>query len=204
MSAVRLRLGIPPACDTCNGSNQAQHIILTIRGVALNSNASAQNDSPDWQELLRPELDQSPLQIDLMESNAAQGVQEPFRATAVIPAGIYRQLRLRFAPNHTAADDQLSEKNRCGGGIFNCIVMADGSVHPLQLDAASSEIRIMPDRMDGAALSFFSDANADLIIEMKLTWELSPSANGSVQLVPTLTSSAKVRRIGLSDLRNPD
>ena len=87
----------------------------------------------------------------------------------------------------------------CGSGTFNCIVMADGSIHPLQLDAASPELRIMPDRMDGAALPIVSDAGTDLIIEMKLRWVLSASANGAVQLVPIVASSAKVRRIELNE-----
>jgi Domain of unknown function (DUF4382) len=202
-SAVRLRMAAKP-CSSCVGSSQVQHIFLTIRGIELHANASAQDDSPDWQEFLLPELEQKPLQIDLMESNAAQGVQEPFRATALIPAGIYHQLRLRFVPNQPAADDRLSEENMCGNGTFNCIVMADGSIHPLQLDAASPELRIMPDRMDGAALPLVSDADADLIIEIKLMWELSPSANGGMQLVPTFTSSAKVRRIELNEPGTPE
>jgi hypothetical protein len=203
-SAVRLRMAAEPPCSSCVGSIEVQHIFLTIRGIDLHANASAQDDSPDWQELLLPELEQKLLQIDLMESNAAQGVQEPSRATALIPPGIYHQLRLRFVPNQPAADDQLSEKSMCGSGIFNCIVMLDGSIHPLRLDAASPELRIMPDRMDGAALPIVSDAGADLIIEMKLMWELSPSADGGAQLVPTLISSAKVRRIELNELGTPE
>lgn len=86
----------------------------------------------------------------------------------------------------------------CGSGIFDCIVMADGSIRPLQLDAASPQLRVMPDRMDGAALPIVSGAGTDLIIEMKLMWELSSSANGGVQLVPTVTSSAKARHIELN------
>jgi hypothetical protein len=143
---------------------------------------------------LLPEFQHRPLQIDVMGSNAAEGVRDPFRASAVTPAGIYHQLRLRFVPNQ-AADDGLPEKNMCGSGTFNCIVMADGNIHPLRLDAALPELRIMPDRMDGAALPIVSEASADLTIEMKLVWELSPSANGGMQLMPTLTSSAKVRQI---------
>lgn len=82
--------------------------------------------------------------------------------------------------------------------------MADGSIHPLRLDAAAPELHVMPDRMDGAALPIVSDAGADLIVEMKLMWELFPSANGGAQLVPTLISSAKVRRIELNGLGTPE
>jgi Domain of unknown function (DUF4382) len=204
MSAVRVRMAAEPPCSSCVGSSQVQHIFLSIRGIELHANASAQDDSPDWQELLLPELEQKPLEIDLLKSDAAQGVREPFGTTALIPAGIYHQLRLRLVPNQPSADDRLSEENMCGSGIFNCIVMADGSIHPLRLDAASPELHVMPDRMDGAALPIVSDAGADLIVEMKLMWELFPSANGGAQLVPTFISSAKVRRIELNELGTPE
>lgn len=204
MSAVRLRMAAEPPCSSCVGSSEVQRIFLTIRGIELHLNASAQDDSPDWQELLLPELEQKPLEIDLLKSDGAQGVPEPFGTTALIPPGIYHQLRLRFVPNQPAGDDRLTEENVCGRGIFNCIVMADGSIHPLRLDAASPELHIMPDRMDGAALPIDTDAGADLTVEMKLMWELLPSAKGAAQLVPTFTSRAKVRRIELNELGTPE
>src|SRR5467141_598516 len=72
MSAVRLRMTAGSPGISCVGSSQVQHIFLAIRGIELHSSASAQDDSPDWQELLLPELQHRPLQIDVMESNAAQ------------------------------------------------------------------------------------------------------------------------------------
>jgi hypothetical protein len=203
-SAVRLHVAAEPPCSSCAGSSQVQHIFLAIRGIELHSSAFARDDSPDWQELLLPELEQKSLQIDLMESNDTQGARESFGATALIPAGIYHQLRLRFVPNQPTADERLSEKNMCGSGTFNCIFLADGSIHPLQLDATALELHIMPDGMDGAALPIVSDTGTDLIIEMKLMWGLSSSANGGGQLVPTLTSSAKVRSSELNEPGTPE
>jgi hypothetical protein len=203
-AAVRPQLAAEPVCSSCVGSGQVQHIFLTIRGIELNSSATAHNDSPDWQTLLPPELEQKPLQIDLMEGNADQTVQAPFGKTALVPAGIYRQLRLRLVPNQPAAEDRLPEKNMCGSRQFNCIVMADGSIQPLQLDDASPELRITSDKMEGASFPFLPDTDMDLIIELKLAWEWSSSANTGIRLLPALTSSAKVRRIKLNELGTPE
>ena len=203
-AAVRPQLAAEPVCNSCVGSSQVQHIFLAIRGIELNSSATAQDNSPDWQELLPPGLEQKPLQIDLMESNAGQAVQAPFGKTALLPAGIYRQLRLRLIPNQPAMKDQLPAQNMCGSRTFNCIVMADGSIQPLQLDEASSALRITSDNMEGAALPFLPDTDTDLIIEWKLVWECSSSADNIVRLLPALTGNAKIRRNKLDELGTPE
>jgi len=203
-AAVRPQLAAEPVCNSCVGSSQVQHIFLAIRGIELNSSATAQDNSPDWQELLPPGLEQKPLQIDLMESNAGQAVQAPFGKTALLPAGIYRQLRLRLIPNQPAMKDQLPAQNMCGSRTFNCIVMADGSIQPLQFDEASSALRITSDNMEGAALPFLPDTDTDLIIEWKLVWEWSSSADNGVRLLPALTGNAKIRRNKLDELGTPE
>ena len=199
-AAVRPHLAAEPICSSCVGSGQVQHIFISIRGMELNSSATARDDSPDWKELLHPELGQKPLQIDLLESKADQAVQAPFGKTALVPAGIYRQLRLRLVPNQPAEEDRLPEKNACGSGTFNCIVMTDGSIQPLLPDEGLSELRITSDKMEGASLPFLPDTDTDLIFEWKLVWQWSSSADKGVRLLPTLASSAKLLRIKLNEL----
>jgi hypothetical protein len=203
-AAVRLRLATESACSSCVGSGQVRHIFISIRGIELNSSATTHADSPDWQELLPPELEQKPHQIDLLESNVGQSIRESFGKTALLPAGIYRQLRLRLVPNQPAMEDRLPEKNACGSGTFNCIVMADGGIRPLLLNDGFPELRITSDKMEGGALLFLPDTDTDLIIEWKLVWAWSSSAGTGVRFVPALTSSAKVRRIKLDGLGTPE
>jgi hypothetical protein len=203
-AAVRPQLAAEPVCSSCVGSSQVQHIFLSIRGIELNSGATAHDDSPDWQELLPPEFERKPLQIDLLEGKADQPVQAPFGKIALVPAGIYRQLRVRFVPDQPAEGSRLREKNACGSGTFNCIVMADGTIQPLQFVDGSSALQITSDRMEGASLPFLPDTHTDLIIEWKLMWEWTSSANNGVRLLPTLASSAKVRRIKLNELGTPE
>src|ERR1700720_2504320 len=64
-AAVRLQLAAGPACSSCVGSGEVQHIFISIRGIELNPSATAPNDSPDWRELLPRNFEQKPLQIDL-------------------------------------------------------------------------------------------------------------------------------------------
>ena len=199
-AAVHIRMGTVPACSSCVGSRQVQHMFISIRAIELHSNSTAQDNSPDWQELLPSELEQKPLQIDLLESNVAQGVPEPFERIAHIPAGIYRRLRLRLVPNQLAMEDRLPEKSPCGSGKFNCIVMADGSIQPLQFDDASPELPITSGKTEGASLSFLPDTDTNLIVEWKLVWKSSYSADKGIRLLPTLVSSAKVRRINSDEL----
>jgi hypothetical protein len=202
-SAVRLHMSAEPVCSSCLGAGQVQHIFLTIRGIELNSSATPHGDSPDWQKLLPPEIEQNPLQIDLMEGKADQA---PFGKAALVPAGIYRQLRLRLVPSQPAVVDRLPEKNACGGGTFNCIVTADGTIHPLQIDDASSALRVTIDNPDGASLPFLPETATatDLIIEWKLLWEWSSTADDGIRLFPTLAGSANVRRIKLDELGTQD
>src|SRR5258705_5503223 len=115
-AAVRPQLAAEPVCSSCVGSGQVQHIFLTIRGIELHSSATARDDSPDWQELLPPDLEQKPLQLDLMESEADQTVPAPFGKIALVPAGVYRQLRLRLWPNFPTENSRLPGNNACGRG----------------------------------------------------------------------------------------
>jgi hypothetical protein len=203
-AAARLQVAPGPACSSCVGSDQVQHIFISIRGIELNPSAAARDDSPGWQELLPPNFEQNPLQIDLLENNANQGIREPLVKTALFPAGIYRQLRLRLVPDQPATDDRLPEKNPCGSGKFNCIVMADGSIQPLRLNEDSPELRITSNTMEGASLLFPPDTDTDLLIELKFVWEWHSSADKGIRLQPVLHGGAKVRHINLDELGTPE
>ena len=117
-----------------------------------------------------------------------------------VPAGVYRQLRVRFLPDPLAAEDQLPEKNACGNTGFNCVVMTDGRVQRLQLDGRSPELRIMSDRIEGGSLFLPSGTDSDLVIELKPVWAWFSSTDDGVRLLPALTGKAKVGRIEFDEL----
>ncbi len=201
--AVRVQMDTQLACSSCAGSSQVQHIFMNIRGIEVHPSATADDDSPDWQELLPPEFVKQPLQVDLVRGTADQGAREPLGEIVAIPAGIYRQVRLRFVPNPLAMDGRLPEKNACGSTGLNCVVMADGRVQPLLLDGDSPELRITSDRIEGASLLILPDTDTDLIIELKPVWAWFSSTDEGVRLLPALTGSAKVERVEFDELGTP-
>ncbi len=198
--AVRIQLATEPACSSCAASGQVQHVFLSIRGIAVHPSTTADDDSPDWLELLPSELVKRPLQVDLVGGTAGRGAREPLGEVVAIPVGIYRQVRVRFVPNQMPTDDRLPKKNACGNGVFNCVVMADGRIQPLQLDGGSSEVRITSDRTEGASLLIPPGTDTDLVIELKLVWAWFSSADEGVRLLPALTGGARVVRAEFDEL----
>ncbi len=202
--AIRVQLGTEPVCSSCAGSGHVQHIFVSIRGIEVHPSMTADDDPADWQELLPAEVVEQPLQVDLMRGTADRSAREPLGDIVAIPAGIYRQVRLRFVPNQSSNDDRLPEKNACGNVGFNCVVMSDGRVQPLLLDRGSPELRITSDRIEGGSLLIPPDTDTDLVIELKPVWAWFSSADEGVRLLPALTGTAKVGRVDFEELGTPE
>ena len=192
--AVRLAVQTVPMCSSCSESGRIQHILVSIRGIEIHPSTTANDDSAHWQELA-PELVKQPLQVDLVRGTADRVAREPLGQIVAIPAGIYRQVRLRFVPNQPTTEDQLPEQTACGSAGFNCVVMADGRIQPLLLDGGSPELRITSDRIERASLFIPPDTNTYLIIELKTVWAWFSSADKGLRLLPALSGSAKVDRV---------
>lgn len=190
--AVRLTVRTVPQCSSCPESSRIQHIFVSIRGIEVHPSTTADHDSPDWQELLPPELLEQPLQVDLVRGTAGRGARVPLGEIVAIPAGIYRQVRLRFMPNQPATDDRLPEKNACGSVGFNCVVTVDGHIQPLLLGGGSPDLHITSDRIEGASLFIPLDTDTDLVIELKPVSVWFSSADEGVRLLAALTGCAKV------------
>jgi hypothetical protein len=203
--AVRLAVQTVPMCIiSCSESARIEHIFVSMRGIEVHPSMTADNDSSDWQELLPPGLVNEPLQVDLVGGTSDWGAREPLGEIVTIPAGIYRQVRLRFTPNQPMPDDRLPGRNACGSVGFNCIVMADGRIQPLVLDSGSPELRIMSDRIAGGSLFLPPDTESDLVIELKPVWAWFSSADQGLRLFPALTGIAKVGRIAFDELGTPE
>lgn len=181
------------ACSSCTPSSQVQHIFLTLRGIEVHPGSIADDASPDWQELL-PQLSGRPLQIDLVNGTDGLEARQSLGEAATIPAGAYRQLRLRFVPNQPASDQALPEKNACGAAGFHCVVLADGRIQPLPVDGLAPELRIMSERIADGSLLILPDSAANLVLEFNVSWSLSSSDRQSVRLLPGFTATAFLER----------
>jgi hypothetical protein len=177
---------------------------LNIRSIEIHPSTIADDDSPDWQDLLPAEIVKRPLQIDLVRETAAGSAREPLGEIMAIPAGNYRQVRLRLMSNQRATEDQLPERNACGSVGFNCVVLANGRIQPLVLDPGSPELHITADRIEGGSLLIPSETETDLHIELRPIWALFSSANDGVRLLPTLAGSAKVGRVDFDEFGIPE
>jgi type 1 fimbria pilin len=60
---VHVSITDPPSCKFPNGD--FQHIYVTIRSVQAHTSATADDNTPGWQELA-PQLNTQPMQIDLL------------------------------------------------------------------------------------------------------------------------------------------
>lgn len=191
---VRLQLAAQSVCSSCPESGQVQHIFLSIQGIEVHASPTADNNSPDWQELLPAEVIQQPLQVHLVSGTDNPTAAKSLGDAVAIPAGIYSQVRLRFVPNPLEARVGLPETNGCGSGLFNCVVAADGRIHPLLSNPGSPELRVTSDRIEGGSFFVPPDTDTDLLIELQLAWVLS-STDHDIRLLPALAGNAKVARI---------
>jgi hypothetical protein len=190
---VRVLMHTVSTCSSCPTSSQIAHIFVSLRGVEIHSVASADDASPDWQELM-PKPPGQPLQFDLMSAATTRDVRLPLGEVIAIPADSYRQLRVRFVPNHPSPGDPVPEQNSCGGTGFNCVVLANGRTYRLFFDAVQPEVHIGSERMAGGSLLIFPDSDSNLVMEFKIDWFLGTIAGEGVHLLPVLISSASIER----------
>ncbi len=136
---VHVEIGAAPGAAPGATGPHIDHLFVNLAGVDAHSSALASDDSPGWQPLA-PELEARPLQIDLLADPQANASSAPL-PDAILPAGVYRQIRLRLA---APPQDQLPlQTNRCAAGATHCAVMSDGRIWPLALPLSRRDIRIV-------------------------------------------------------------
>lgn len=166
-----------------------QHIFVTLRGIeALPSMMAAENSS-GWVELA-PDLAAHPVQFDLLAVNAdSRSLGLPTRANApiTVPAGEYRQLRLRLVPLQLSADDPTPDSNDCGNVGWSCIAFADRSVRPLQFGGAAAEFHITQERGADNLFRVLPDEVIHLSIGFNSASSIFFPSNTAVRLVPVFS-----------------
>src|SRR5271154_1215687 len=66
------------------GQPRIQHVFVTLRGIEANPGATADEDSPDWQELA-PNLAKEPIQLDLL-ARSGDSCEPNISARVSVPA----------------------------------------------------------------------------------------------------------------------
>lgn len=139
---------------------QIAHLFVTLARVDIHSSALAGDDDPGWQPLA-PELETHPIQVDLMADAHTNSSTAPL-PDAVLPAGMYRQIRLRVA-NQPSAESGL-ETNHCGASS-HCAVMSDGQIRPLVFPPSRHDVRIVFEDLPGRGLYVPPESVVTLVIE---------------------------------------
>jgi len=158
------------------------HLFVTVQGIEAHPNSTANEDSPDWEELA-PDLAREPMQFDLL-GHSANFCTTNRLPGALVTAGAYRQIRLRLVPNHVAAGDAVPAENACGALGFHCAVSPDGHIHPLAFAGGATILRVAPDRMSGGFFHVLPETDTHLTIEFNPFASFAVPSGNTVQLTP--------------------
>jgi uncharacterized protein DUF4382 len=182
---VNVSLSDPPSCMPPNG--QFVHVYVTVRSVQAHISATADDNSPGWQELA-PQLASAPMQIDLFSKPQTTCILAQL-GSASLPAGSYQQIRLLLVSNTPAASDSTPGTNACAGNGFNCVVLEDSTIHELELSSqANTGLKIPPGQIVGGPLQVIAGQSVDLNIDFNACASIVHEGNGKFRLKPTLTA----------------
>lgn len=156
------------------------HLYVTVSGVDAHSSPLAVDDTPGWQPVAAS-LQQRPLQVDLLADPNANASSAPF-PDGVLPAGAYRQIRLRLAS--PLPGEPAPESSRCSAGTPHCAVFSDGRVSALAFPVSRPNLRIALDGAPGHELYVPPDGTVALVIELDRDRSFLWPFGGSFVLAP--------------------
>jgi uncharacterized lipoprotein YajG len=188
-TTVSLRIASSLAPPAAAGQPRIQHVFVTLRGIDANPSATADDNSPDWQELA-PNLSKEPIQLDLL-ARSDDSCEVNISARVSVPADAYRQLRLRLSSNQPDTTDPLLGQNSCGSAAFNCIVTSDGNIKPLVLDRDLSQIQISSQQITTGSFRISPESPLNLKIEFNPQSSHFTPTDSAVQLVPVFTAAVQ-------------
>ncbi len=175
----------PPSCRVPAGNYQ--NVWITIRSVQAHISGTADDASSGWQELA-PSLASAPMQIDLLASGGACTLAQ-LGSNVSLPTGDYQQIRLVLVPNNPPAGMAVPAMNNCGNQGYNCAVLADSSIHQLNLSSqANTGLKIPPGQIVGGPIRVAANQHVDINIDFNACASIVVQGNGQYRLRPTLTA----------------
>jgi uncharacterized protein DUF4382 len=185
MGTIRVSITDPPSCAFPNGA--FKHVWVSIRGVEAHTSATANDNTPGWQELA-PQLNTAPMQIDLFAAGPNACLLTMLGSNTALPAGTYQQIRLLLVPNDGSGATPAT--NACGNNGFNCVVLEkNGTVAELQLSSqANTGLKIPPGQVVGGPITVNPGQDVDLNIDFQACASIIQEGNGQFRLKPVLTA----------------
>jgi hypothetical protein len=158
MGTVNVSMTDPPSCAFPNGA--FEHVYVSVRSVQAHTSATADDNTPGWQELA-PQLNKLPVQIDLFAAGNACLLTELGSNTA-LPAATYQQIRVLLVAND-GGGGPVPSSNACGNQGYNCVQTHDGVFHELQLSSqANTGLKIPPGQVVGGPITVAAGQDVDL------------------------------------------
>ncbi len=181
MGTVSTHFSDPPTCSTASGGPY-RHIYVTVKQVLIHQSATADSTAGGWVDLA-PSLPSAPKQIDLLGQESAQCFLANLGAQQIL-AGSYQQIRIILVANNQAS---TVAGNLCGPNAANCVVLADNSVHTLQLSSeANTGIKIPSGQIAGGRFTVPAGGTVDLNIDFDGCASIVVTGNGQFRLKPVL------------------
>src|SRR5262249_50727789 len=191
--SVVVTLSDPPSCAAPSGAAKMpdgsfSNVWITIRSIQAHISATADDNSPGWQELA-PQLNSAPAQVDLLHLPAQGQCLLEHLGSASLPAGDYQQIRLILLAN-ASPSGSAPANNACAslGSVFNCLVDGGGT-HTLNLSSeANTGLKIPPGQVMGGPIHVAEGQSVDLNIDFNTCASILKEGNGEFRLKPTLTA----------------
>jgi uncharacterized protein DUF4382 len=153
------------------------------------------------------------MQIDLL-APAGDACSAPAFAAASIPAGVYRQMRLRVLTeesNHAATLSALPEENLCGNAGWNCIVLSDGTKRKLLVGDAfpgsekskSVALQIPSERIATGSFVVLPDGAQDFAVEFDPATSEIFFSRDAMRLIPKFRVAPRETCSGLPAAASP-
>ena len=178
MATASVMLSDPATCMAPNGPYE--HVYVTVTDVKASVNASAGDNDPSFVDLA-PGLASAPKQIDLLGQATNQCFLATLGASQQLQPGNYQQIRVILADNGANIAG-----NACGGST-NCVVLNDGSVHPLLLSSESKTgIKIPAGHIANNGFNIAAGQTKDLDIDFNTCVSIVQEGNGQFRLKPVL------------------
>ncbi len=184
---VSVSMSDPPSCKMPAGN--FKNVWITVRSVQAHVSSTATDSSSGWQELA-PGLATAPVQMDLLGAAISGGCTlAQLGVNTSVPAGDYHQIRLLLVDNSPAAGAPVPNPNACGNQGFNCAILADNSVHMLNLSSQSNTgLKIPSGQILGGPIRVVDGGHSDLNIDFNACASIVIQGNGQFRLKPTLTA----------------
>jgi hypothetical protein len=182
---VNVSITDPPSCAFPAGN--FDHVFVSVRSVQAHTSSSADDNSPGWQELA-PQLNNQPVQLDLLGAGPNACLLATLGSNASVPAGTYQQFRLLLVPN-AGSNGPFPARNNCGQNGFNCVVLHDGTTQPLDLSSQTNTgLKIPGGQIIGGAVTVATGQDVNLNIDFNACASVVQQGNGRYRLKPVLTA----------------